>query len=97
MRFDEAVSLFPDEYFDFVYVDGYAHTGEENGQTFEDWWPKLKPGGLFAGDDYAPCWPKVVEAVDRFAASKNLKLMLLEPAQQGNKHPPYPSWLAFKE
>jgi hypothetical protein len=37
LRFDEALDLFPDAYFDFIYVDGYAHTGEESGATFDDW------------------------------------------------------------
>lgn len=96
MRFNEAVSLFPNNYFDFIYVDGYAHTGQEDGRTFEDWWTKLKPGGLFAGDDYAPRWPKVMEAVNRFAKSKKLELMLLEPTQQVNNYSSYPTWLAFK-
>ncbi|HOA94537.1 MAG TPA: hypothetical protein PKJ79_12325, partial [Quisquiliibacterium sp.] len=29
MRFDEAIDLFDDGSLDFVYVDGYAHGGEE--------------------------------------------------------------------
>jgi len=65
-RFDEALALFPDASLDFVYIDGYAHTGNEAGQTLLDWWPKVKPGGLFAGHDYALEWPKNVAAVDRF-------------------------------
>ncbi len=27
--FAEALALFPDEYFDLVYLDGYAHTGND--------------------------------------------------------------------
>lgn len=65
-RFDEALALFPDGSLDFIYIDGYAHTGNEAGRTLLDWWPKLKPGGLFAGHDYAPEWPRNVAAVDRF-------------------------------
>ena len=45
LRFDEAIGLFPDHHFDFIYIGGYAHTGEDGGQTLEDWRPKLKPGG----------------------------------------------------
>jgi hypothetical protein len=45
MRFDEALPLFQNENLDFIYVDGYAHDGELNGQTFRDWFPKLKKGG----------------------------------------------------
>lgn len=58
MRFDEALSLFPDNHFDFAYVDGYAHTGEEEGKTLEDWFPKVKLGGNSSGDDYGERWPR---------------------------------------
>ncbi|MEZ5798835.1 MAG: methyltransferase domain-containing protein [Paracoccaceae bacterium] len=39
MTFDQALDLFPDGYFDFIYCDGYAHTGEEGGRTLADWFP----------------------------------------------------------
>ena len=69
MSFSDAVDLFPNSYFDFIYIDGYAHTGEEGGRTFQDWYPKLKPGGIFAGDDYSvEAWPLVVWAVNEVAA-----------------------------
>jgi 16S rRNA C1402 N4-methylase RsmH len=34
--FEEALSMFEDEYFDFIYVDGYAHTGQDSGKTLYD-------------------------------------------------------------
>lgn len=69
MRFDEALDLFPDQHFDFIYVDGYAHTGEEGGRTLVDWYAKLKPGGVMAGDDYdLESWPLVVWAVHHLVA-----------------------------
>lgn len=74
--FHHAVRNFSDGYFDFIYIDGYADTGEEDGATLEDWWPKLKRGGLFAGDDYDPRWPLVVQSVDRFAAHHGRTVML---------------------
>jgi len=96
-RFDEVLDLFPEEYFDFVYVDGYAHTGEDNGQTFIDWYPKLKPGGLMAGDDYSSEWPLVIGAVDRFVAANKLLLnvtgsRMFREHQRGD----YPSWFVIK-
>lgn len=51
MAFAQAVDLFPDAHFDFIYVDGFAHSGLEGGRTLTDWFPKLKPGGVLAGDD----------------------------------------------
>lgn len=95
MRFDEALSLFDEESLDFIYVDGYAHTGEEQGQTFHDWWPKLKRGGIFAGDDYDPAWPLVVHHVDRFVRLHSLELHTV-PGGGGDWASNYPSWLAFK-
>jgi len=62
LTFDEALELFPDQSFDFVYVDGYAHTGEDGGRTITSWYPKVKCGGVMAGDDYHPDWPLVVAA-----------------------------------
>ena len=56
--------LFEDESVDFIYLDAYAHTGQENGRLIDLWWRKLNGGGLFAGHDYDPKWPQTVEAVD---------------------------------
>lgn len=95
MRFDEALSLFPDEYFDFIYVDGYAHTGEEDGQTFVDWYPKLKPGGVFSGDDYHRRWPKVIEQVDAFVAERELELNF-HAFDPDNPWDGFPSWWVRK-
>ncbi len=67
MRFDEAIDLFKDNFFDFIYVDGFAHTGEEGGQTLYSWYKKLKVGGIIAGDDYSNDWPLVVWTVNEFA------------------------------
>ena len=66
MDFCDALNLFEDCTFDFIYIDGYAHTGENEGKTLYDWYPKLKKGGMFAGDDYHNDWPKVVHHVDEF-------------------------------
>ena len=38
------------------------------------YWPLLKPGGIFFGDDYSASWPGTVRAVNRFAAETGLKL-----------------------
>ena len=41
MSFDDALDLFPDGGVDFVYVDGYAHTGEDGGGTIYRWHDKV--------------------------------------------------------
>ena len=78
MTFDEALELFPDEHFDFIYIDGYAHTGQNNGKTLYDWYKKCKTGGIFSGDDYCIQYPKTMEQVDRFLKEKGLELNLIK-------------------
>ena len=95
MKFDEALDMFPDEYFDFIYVDGYAHTGEEEGKTVHDWFPKLKVGGVFAGDDYHADWPKVISVVDSFIKKNSLKLNLIE-CHEPIPYCEYPTWYVIK-
>ena len=91
--FAKAIQYFSDKTFHLIYIDGYAHTGQEDGQTLRDWWPKLKPGGIFAGHDYSPRFPLTVKVVDDFAAEHNLVLHLIKsPAKIG-----YPSWWVRKE
>lgn len=71
--FTQAAALFCADELDFVYVDGYAHTGQDNGRTLAEWWPKVKPGGIFAGHDYCyDRFPQTVNAVDQFCASRGL-------------------------
>ena len=78
MTFAEALDLFEDEYFDFIYIDGFAHTGEEGGRTLYGWYRTLKVGGVMAGDDYHPDWPLVMWAVNDFAARTGEPLFCTE-------------------
>jgi hypothetical protein len=79
MTFVQALDLFPDNHFDFNYCDGYAHTGEEGGRTLRDWYAKLKPGGVMAGDDYDLAhWPLVVWAVHDLVAQLNVPLQVTD-------------------
>jgi len=97
MRFDQALNIFPNNYFDFVYIDGYADTGEESGQTLYDWWPKLKPGGVFAGDDYHLHFPLVIKYVDQFVADKKLLLNVIDCEPLDDWASKYPTWFVLKE
>lgn len=93
--FKSALNLFDDEFFDFVYVDGYAHTGQEGGSTIHDWYKKVKPGGLIAGDDYHKDWPLVVWAVNHFATLVDQAVTVTEVKYE-NEYSAYPSWYLFK-
>lgn len=95
MSFDEALELFDDSYFDFIYFDGYAHTGEEGGKSFIDWYQKIKVGGVVAGDDYHPDWPLVKWAVNTFAQRLGVELTVTGLTETTNlSH--YPSWFFTK-
>lgn len=95
MKFEEALDLFPDEFFDFMYIDGYAGTGNDGGKTYRQWISKLKPGGLIAGDDYHKQWKGVVENVDKLAQEYGLKLYTTQADGADVSHK-YPSWYAQK-
>jgi SAM-dependent methyltransferase len=76
--FDDIIHLFPDEYFDFIYIDAYAHTGQENGRILSDWYEKLKTGGIFAGHDYEPeKWSATYHAVNEFCERNALILEVI--------------------
>jgi hypothetical protein len=42
---------YPDDYFDFVYVDA-RHDYKGVAVDLNAWWPKVRKGGIFAGHDY---------------------------------------------
>jgi hypothetical protein len=96
MTFEEAYDLFDDESLDFIYIDGYAHSGQEGGETIWHWARKVKVGGLIAGDDYHPDWPLVMEAVDRFAAETGFELCVTTETEPGVDYAEHPSWAMLK-
>jgi hypothetical protein len=51
--------------YDFIYLDA-GHDYKSICQDLEAWYPKLRPGGVFAGHDYGRLFPDVVMAVDAF-------------------------------
>ena len=74
--FESALSIFEDNYFDFVYVDGYAHGGQEGGKTLCDWIKKVKVGGIICGDDYDSKFPLTIKAVNYLAQNTNNQIYL---------------------
>jgi len=81
----EAVELFSDNYFDWIYIDG-DHRYEPARADLERYHAKVKAGGLVAGDDYA--WGKktwfqdgVTRAVDEVLLTGMYERVLISPAQ----------------
>ncbi len=70
MTAQEWAGIIPDGSLGFVYIDCYAHTGQDDGEVLSLMWPKMKDGGIFGGDDYdKQWWPKTFAAVNEFCAS----------------------------
>jgi hypothetical protein len=78
----DAVALFPDEHFDWVYIDS-NHTYEAVKEDLEMWLPKVKNGGYICGHDYI--LPRevlnlpfgVVPAVNEFINKHSFELVYL--------------------
>ena len=95
-RFDEALALFADgdhPALDFVYIDGYAHQGNEGGETLRQWWEKVRPGGILAGHDYHPKWAKNLAAVDAFREANADRISHFQITADD----PFPSWVVVKK
>lgn len=84
---------FKDESIDFIFIDA-SHDYDNVLSDITAWYPKVKPGGLICGDDYAPCWSGVRKAVDEYFKNKTLFFL------NGNLNYPYSQkvwhWCHFK-
>lgn len=81
--------MFPDEFFDFIYIDA-GHGLKQIHGDLRNWWPKLKTGGIFAGHDYAHIFHfKVIECVDDFVKQHGLGLHITDDE--------VPTWITVKE
>lgn len=64
-----AANAFPDNHFDFVYVDA-GHEPDSCRADILAWLQKVKPGGVIAGHDYHQDYPGVIQAVDEIFKTK---------------------------
>jgi len=88
----DAVKMFEDDFFDFVYLDA-SHEYADVKEDIALWWPKIRRGGILAGHDYfardgeSDRWG-VIEAVNEHVERYKLKLYLTEDR--------FRSWYVFK-
>ena len=79
----EAAVRFPDACFDWIYIDG-NHLYEYVRADLELYDPKVRPGGLIAGDDYGErgWWEDgVTRAVDEFVAGRGYEVVSFAASQ----------------
>ena len=96
MTESQAAALFGPGHFDFIYVDLFAHEAEKLPEVLERWYPKLKPDGILAGDDYCrKDFPKVCDAVDAFAKAHGKYAAVFEYTPETDVYSQHPSWVLF--
>lgn len=66
-----AVSMFPDNSLDFVYIDA-NHSYEAVRSDLGMWWHKIRKGGYLCGHDYP--YEEVKRAVDEFCSSNGFEM-----------------------
>jgi len=71
LKSQNAASLFDDGTFDLIYIDG-DHTFDGVSRDLAAWFSKVRPGGVFCGDDYD--WDGVKRAVHKFVEERGLQL-----------------------
>ena len=72
---------FPDNYFDFIYLDG-DHSYEAVKMDLNHWHPKLKKYGVMCGDDFGHISGRgVIEAVQEFSFQKKLIIQTVGDTQ----------------
>jgi hypothetical protein len=69
----EAASNFKDSSIAVCYIDA-DHEYDSVKKDIDAWWPKMKSGGYFCGDDYTKGFPGVQKAVKEFAIKNKLKV-----------------------
>jgi len=71
----EAAKAYPDKSLVFVLINP-EHTYEEVRKDILAWLPKIKSGGIIAGDDYNPVsFPGVIKAVHEVFTDKQISFM----------------------
>ncbi len=89
MNFKEALKVFPDNSIDFIYFDGFAHTGQNYGETIYEWYKKMKPNSIMSGDDYDPKWKLNKFIIDEFSKKNNFDLLITD-TRENHK---FSSWI----
>jgi predicted O-methyltransferase YrrM len=80
----DAARLYQDQSLDLVFIDA-DHSFDAVCKDIEIWLPKVKPGGILAGDDFGS--PDVTRAVNHMLSLSKIRL---------SKFTSWPSWIFQK-
>lgn len=69
----QAADFYEDNSVDFCYVDA-GHDYESVTKDLQSWWPKIRRGSYFAGDDYTKGYPGLQQAVWDFFKPLNIRV-----------------------
>jgi len=99
LTFNKAIRLFADASLDFLYIDGYAHERvPKHLDILSAWYPKVKSGGVFAGDDYdTEKWENNAYAIRKFLEEKDYDTLYLTDITEGNTFCGCRSWGVVKK
>jgi hypothetical protein len=81
LKSEDAVSLFENDYFNYVYIDG-EHSYAAVTRDLENYFPKVKVNGYLIGDDYG--WTGIMPAVQDFLKRHQEECLFLEDPYLGN-------------
>ncbi|QSR19024.1 FkbM family methyltransferase [Novosphingobium sp. KA1] len=96
MGFADALEMFDPETLDFIHVDACLHESAAAAETLlADWFARLRPGCIFAGNGYGPERPDIVAAIDALVAANGLELHRID-AGAGGPTPRYSGWFVLK-
>lgn len=95
MSFHDALSVIPEKSLDFIYVDGYAHTGQD-AEIARQALSKLKPGGLIAMHDYDKfSWPLNFEYISKLFDTRAFsELQIVNSVLTSNNEDAFPGLVA---
>lgn len=94
MTFDQALPQFEDRSLDLIHLDG-LHTYEAVKADFDNWYPKLRPGGIFLFHDIRArlqdfgvwrFWDELEQAHETFAFDQGYGLGVLRKPGGRRKH-----------
>ncbi len=75
-RSEDVAHMFPDEYFDYVYIDG-EHSYDAVTRDLTHYFSKVKVNGYLIGDDYG--WTGIKPAVQDFLSKHKKECIFLSP------------------